>query len=45
MEHLVFQAVAFDICPVVTGQLLKVFKSPSGQIIVRMISWKQITNF
>lgn len=45
MERLVFQAVAFDICPVVTGQLLKVLKSPSGQIIVRMISWKQITNF
>lgn len=42
MECLVFQAVTFDICPVVIGQLLKVFKSLSGQIIVRMVSWKQI---
>lgn len=44
MEHLAYQAVTFDICPVVIGQLLRVFKSLSSQIIVRMISWKQIIN-
>ena len=42
MEHLVFLAVTFDICPVVIGQLLKVFKSLSVQIIVRMIKKKFI---
>lgn len=44
MEHLAYQAVTFDIFPVVIGQLLRVFKSLSSQIIVRMISWKQIIN-
>ena len=44
MERLAYQAVIFDIFPVVIGQLLRVFKSLSSQVIVRMISWKQIIN-